>query len=377
MKKLIDNKYVCFSILFLLLMVLAYISGFVYINLISSGPVSFSYYFENAFTITDAENYLKIAMQGYVTEGNDRLTLVFFPMFPLMIRMLHTISTLDYMVCSFIISIASSCVSVVLLYKLVLLDYSEEIAEKATLTYILYPVISFMATGLNEGVFMVLLLATVYFVRKKKYIRAGIFGYMTALTRLPGLCIGALMLAETVMYIIRSVKKKRFRIRILFKQCTMMLMTLMGLGTYLLINYHLYGDFFKFFELQRENWFQTVSNPFHVIFDVIIKGQIKSGIIKIGVSNLIACIIIVIASLYALYKKVRVSYLIYTLVYFYVCYSASWLLSGARYSIGAFVTFISAGIFMAYHKRISKVFYPVYFLIFVYVSCLCMNSFIY
>ena len=372
------NKKTCkFVIMFLCFMVLAYICGFIYSNIKSVFPISFESFFNSAFTITDAENYLKIAEQGYVTEGNDKYTLVFFPMFPLMIRILHTITFLDYQICSFIISLVSSCISVVLLYKIVKIDYTDEVAEKATFTYILYPVISFLATGLNEGVFMMLLLASIYFLRKKKYLLAGLFGYMVALTRLPGLCVGVIMLVETIMYIYKSGKNNKFRLKVLLKQAVMMLMTLLGLCTYLLINYFLYNDFFKFFDFQEEIWFQTVKNPIYVIFNIIINSQIRMDIIEIGFSNLIACILILASVLYAIYRKVRVSYILYMLVYFWVCYSASWLLSGARYSIAAFVIFISAGIFFTLHKRISKVFYVLYFFIFIYVSCLCTNSVIY
>lgn len=363
--------------LFVIAMVLAYLAGYFYACLVSGQIVPFKVFYNVAFTITDAENYLKIAENGYVTDGIDKYALVFFPMFPLLIRILHTITFLDYPVCSFIISFTSACTSVVLMYKLIKLDYSEDVAFKGAVFYIIYPVSSFLVSGLNEALFMTLLLSTVYFVRKKKYIVAGLFGFMVALTRLPGLCVGALMLAETIMYIIRSVRKKKFKIKILFKQCCMMLMTLMGLGVYLLINYVLYEDCFKFFEYQRDIWYQNVSNPLYVIVEVIFKSQILRGIYKIGISNLVGYILVLIACLYSLYKKIRTSYLVYMFVYFCVCYSASWLLSGARYSLGAFVIFLTAGLFLEKHKKKSKLIYLLSFILFLYTSCLCTNSYIY
>lgn len=373
----LKNKNTQLILLFTGLMFLGYLAGYIFSYIRSPYGVSIKGFLENAFTITDAENYYKIAVNGYVTEGNDRLLLVFFPMFPLMIRALHCITFIDYDICQYIISFVSSCVSIVLLRKIALLDFSEEKTNNIALVYVMYPVMSFMITGLNEGVFMMFLFSTVYFVRKKKYILAGVFGYMVALTRLPGLCVGALMLVETIMYLIRAYKRKIFSIKIFAKQCTMMLMTLMGLGTYLLINYSLYGEFFKFFEFQRENWYQNVSDPINVIYNTIIKGQIMPGIYEIGISNLIACIVILVAIVYAAVKKVRISYIFYMLVYFWVCYSASWLLSGARYSIGAFVIFISLGIFLTAHKKLKKWFIPFNFVAFIYVSCLCTNSIIY
>lgn len=373
----LNKKSTKLIFLFIIAMILAYIAGYIYACIVSGYMVSFRVFYNIAFTITDAENYLKIAENGYVTEGIDKYTLVFFPMFPLLIRILHTITFLDYPVCSFIISFTSACASVVLMYKLIKLDYSDDVAFKGAVFYIIYPVSSFLISGLNEALFMTLLLSTVYFVRKKKYLLAGLFGFMVAFTRLPGLCVGALMLTETIMYIIRSVHKKKFKIKILLKQCFMMFITLMGLVVYLLINYVLYKDCFKFLEFQREIWYQSISNPFSVIFNTIINLQICQGIYKIGFSNLFACVFILVALLYGANNKIRISYLVYTIVYFWICFSASWLLSGARYSLGAFIIFISAGLFLYKFKRISKVIYVLFFILFIYVSCLCTNSYIY
>lgn len=359
--------------MFIMIMIIGYSISWIITNLNGSVYISVRNFLDRAFTITDAKNYIKIAEYGYVTEGNDRYLLVFFPMYPLLIRILHTISFLDYKSCAFIISLVSSCISIVLLYKIALLDYKEDCATNIAMVYIMYPVMSFMVTALNEGLFMMLLFATVYSVRKKKFILAGLFGYMVALTRLPGLCIGALMLYETIYYTVKSIGKRKFKLVVLFKQCVMMLMTILGLCTYLFINYILYNDFFKFFEFQSEIWYQNVSNPIRVIFDVIINGQIKMGLLRLGYSNLIPCILILISVIYAIFVRVRFSYIVYTLVYFWVCYSASWLLSGARYSIGAFIIFISIGIFLSLHKKIRKVFYPVYFVAFLFICYLCTN----
>lgn len=360
-------------LMFILIMIIGYTFSWIITILTDPYKFSLSEFLYRAFTITDAKNYIKIAEYGYTTIGNDKYLLVFFPMYPLMIRILHTITFIDYSLCAFIISLFSSCASVVLLYKVSRIDYKEECATHIAIAYLMYPVMSFMLTALNEGVFMMFLLATVYCIRKKKYILAGLFGYLVALTRLPGLCIGALMLAETIQYIVYAIKKGTLSLKIVIKQCIMMFMTLMGLATYLLINYALYNDFFKFFDYQSEIWYQHVSNPIKVIFEVIIKNQIIDRDLLVGYTNLIACIVILLSIIYSTIKKVRASYIFYMLVYFSVCYSASWILSGARYSIGAFVIFISLGIFLALHKYFRKIFYPLYFTIFLYVTYLCTN----
>ena len=60
---------------------------------LSAGEMlSFSQTFNSLWVKWDARHYLKIAQQGYVNTGDDRLTLVFFPLYPWLIRAVNILA---------------------------------------------------------------------------------------------------------------------------------------------------------------------------------------------------------------------------------------------------------------------------------------------
>lgn len=316
---------------------------------------SFLSYYDTFASKWDVSHYLSIAENWYAASGNDALLIVFFPFYPICIRILHTITTLDYRICASIISLVCGFFSTIMLYKLVLLDFNKKTAYYCTKFYLLYPFIFFIFTKMSEGLYMLLLFSTIYNLRKKRYLLSGVLGYMLALTRLPGLAVGVIMLTETIIPLVKDLKEKKFLFINYYKQILMMLMTLYGFCTYLLINYYIHGNPFQFLIYQKSNWQQTFRGPlfaFKTAIEQITRNYDLEFKIGVGVGNIIAMVIVLAAVGYALYKF-RVSYAIYTFVYFIVCYSPSWLLSGPRYSLGAFTIFMALGILARKYKILN------------------------
>ena len=349
------STYLYFASLYVFISSFLIISAFLIYNRIQDYHYTFIQFYERFTGMWDVNHYITIARNGYTAVGEDNVLLVFFPFYPLCIRLVHMVTTLDYKYCASLISIISSFFSMVMFYKLMLLDYSRKKAFNCVRFYIFFPFSFFLFTKMSEGLFMLLLFSCIYLLRKKKYIAAGLVGYMLTLTRLPGLAVGVIMLVEIIINALKDIKKKDFKIHSYIMPLIMMMLTLLGFLTYLFINYRLHKNPFEFLNFQNDHWSQHAENPVYVL-KVIFNNQFKNHGLPfsygVGLTNLISMILVFLAGIYAC-CNFRPSYGIYTLVYFYVCYSASWLLSGARYSIGAFPIFMAIGTLTAKYKKTS------------------------
>src|ERR1700756_1277649 len=88
----------------------------------------------------DTPHYIDIAKKGYsnTTTGERYLFIVFFPLYPLLIR-LFALSSKNYVLSALIVSNLAYCVSAFYLYRLTLLDYPKEIALRATFYFSIFP----------------------------------------------------------------------------------------------------------------------------------------------------------------------------------------------------------------------------------------------
>ncbi len=96
--------------------------------IINTGSFSWSAFRELAVSrLTqpgDATWYLDIAQNGYAKDGEKAIALVFYPLYPMLIRLLGFV-TGDLALAGQIISRVSYCAASILLYELILLDGTE------------------------------------------------------------------------------------------------------------------------------------------------------------------------------------------------------------------------------------------------------------
>ena len=114
-----------------------------------------------------------------------------------------------------------------------------------------------------------------------------------------------------------------------------------GTALYLLANKLTYGDWFKFLSFQDENWHQRFGFFAKNIKDFVYNIASREIRLSLGVfaPNLIIfflCMVLLILTV----RKLRLSYLAYTLAYVLVSFSPTWLLSGPRYISGMFTLYI-------------------------------------
>ena len=128
----------------------------------------------------DAEHYLRIAGQGYF--GTEP---AFFPLYPLLIRIVSGF-TGSLLVAGLIVSNTASFLSLLYLYKLVEHEYNRHVAQRATFFVSIFPTAIFFSAVYSESLFLFLTVASFYYVRERRWLMAGVFGFFAALTRSEG-----------------------------------------------------------------------------------------------------------------------------------------------------------------------------------------------
>ncbi len=145
----------------------------------------------------DGVAYLAIAGKGY-TAGNAR----FFPLFPIAISFASGIFgklkpfNIGQVIVAFSLSNIFFLGAVAVFYKLVRFDYSKKIAILSVIFLLLFPTSFFFGSIYTESLFLLLTLLSFYFARKKQWILAAIFGILLSATRIIGVFILPALLWE-------------------------------------------------------------------------------------------------------------------------------------------------------------------------------------
>jgi hypothetical protein len=150
----------------------------------------FSRYFVNPWFQWDTITYLKIAIMGYENDA----TIAFMPLYPWLIRLLSHLVMGNYLLAALIISTICTILTLILLYELILDIYSEEIAWRVVITFIVFPTAFFLLAGYTESLFMTFVLAFWLLARKRQWLWAGLCAGLATLTRLQGVILSAVML---------------------------------------------------------------------------------------------------------------------------------------------------------------------------------------
>jgi Mannosyltransferase (PIG-V) len=133
----------------------------------------------------DANWYLKIAETGYAPDDHST---VFYPFYPLLIRLFSPITGNVYL-SSLLVSTLALLPALFLFHRLAL-DYADpETANRALIYLLLFPVAFFLFAGYTESTCLALILAAFYSARRRRWFMAALFGFLAALTRGAGIVL--------------------------------------------------------------------------------------------------------------------------------------------------------------------------------------------
>jgi len=298
---------------------------------------------------TDSQHYLNIAQNGYVNMGDDRLLIVFFPLYPYLVRAVHFIID-NYLVSGLIVSNLCWVFAAYLLYELALLDTDRKGALRALKYLCILPASFLFSAPMSDSLFLLLSVASVYAVRKNNYPVAGIVGFLAAFTRMPGILLFAPACFELVGTIIRERPQqsgdKRWRLRMTDNALSLLFIPA-GFLLYLYVNYRVTGNATMFLTYQSEQWHQQLGWFFGTMATVVNNAtgsfsdniQMLWGLWIPNIVYLFAALGIVIVA----QNKLRASNVAYFIAYYAVCMGATWLLSSPRYLTAAYPLALALG----------------------------------
>ena len=304
----------------------------------------------------DARNYFRIATGGYsfYVENGEFPTLAFFPLYPWIIKVLNVFiqnMTLSGLIVSFL-AYSGACAY---MYNLMSFDYSKQTAIRAIVFISVFPHSLFFGTMMNESMLLMTAMATLYYIRRHDWIKAGIFGALASMSRLAGIMLIIPATVEWIEHyeIISLLRKKSFSEvwQLIYKKALWIILMFLGTFVYLACNYHTTGEWFKFLEYQEMFWNNDTvywGESLSTILQYV--GNEKSfTLFAIWLPELISIVFVATLLIYGI-RRTRNLYTSFLVVYMIINMSMSWPLSIARYMTCAIPAFMILSDFSERHK---------------------------
>lgn len=130
--------------------------------------------------------YLKIATRGYSPEDGST---VYFPLYPLLIRVGGKILLGNYLLAALIISNLAYIGLLFYLYRLTTSLLEEETARRTVIYLAIFPTAFFFLAGYTESLFLLFTLAAFWYAHQRRWWLAGILGFLASLTRMQGVIL--------------------------------------------------------------------------------------------------------------------------------------------------------------------------------------------
>ncbi|MGC2130010.1 MAG: mannosyltransferase family protein, partial [Candidatus Aquilonibacter sp.] len=274
----------------------------------------------------DAVHYLTIATQGY--SGTD---MAFFPLFPLLIRILGSLVG-NHLVAGLLISNASFFFGLLYLYKLLEHEYDRSVARRAIFYVSIFPSAFFFSAVYTESLFFMLTVASFYYMRMHRWWLAGAIGFLAALTRVEGVLL-------VVPFLIEWYSQYKPKLKQHLSNLAPGGLIPLGLFTYMALLWVLVGDPLYFSHVQI-HWNRHFAPPWVSVINSI--HQIATATQGLTIANQLmelSFTFLMIAVLLIGWRQLRPSYIAYMALSILIPMSTSSLMSMPRFALVLFPMF--------------------------------------
>lgn len=297
--------------------------------------------FFDSFNIWDAGWYRSIIERGYNTNYNmnfdGQANWAFFPLYPMIIKLIHLIIPININILGSIISTLFFIASLTMSY-LYIIETRENSKEGLFFIIIMtFGIYSFYFSVLyTESLYVFLLVTSLYFLHKRNYLLVGIFGALLSATRNMGVM---LVFAVAVQYLYDYFKNNKSIKKFLsdtFKNTNLILgVSLIPLGLFLYMSYlwRLLGDPMAFSNVQIA-WARKISNPINSLISAYTKGGV------LAVSYVLLWVVFTFVCIVWLIANKRYAESILGIIFILIPLSTGFQ-SIPRYIIGSFVYYLA------------------------------------
>jgi 4-amino-4-deoxy-L-arabinose transferase-like glycosyltransferase len=271
----------------------------------------------------------------------------------------------DIVVLGIVLSTMLFVLSVVYLYRLILIDFNENIAMTTAILMVIFPAAYFCSRPGPEALFLLFVVTSFFYAKKQKWILAGFLAAMAVLSRLQGIF---LLLPLLCIYYQQYKASKRHNIRVV--SLLMIPAALLGFMCYL---YLITGNFFANIAIQ-DAWGNHNSYPLGSIVQYLTEPTMISyyGWDLSIVSFIFACASIILTVMMIRTPDIPRAYIIYTILSIYIMVSRDTVEASLRFLIPVFPVHLMVSR-LIYDK---KMLYNLMFFVFVALQLFYFISFI-
>jgi len=211
----------------------AYRSGYNYTNILMQQNPDFLQSFAYAWGNFDGVHYIEIARHGYTDQAR------FLPFFPILIRLISYIlffihdELARFYSAGLLLSNLATIVLVWILYRLVHLDFKQEIAKKTVFFLLLFPTSFFFGAVYTESIFLLLVVGSLFSARKQMWFTASVLASLACVIRVVGIALISAFVVE--MFI-------QYKDKITWKQIVNLAIIPLPLIAYAIFNLYKWHD---------------------------------------------------------------------------------------------------------------------------------------
>lgn len=280
----------------------------------------------------DGPQYVLIAEHGYGGTGNGRLALVFFPLYPWLIRATALVLR-NVVLSAFVVSALASVAAAVALARLFALDYPPRLARSAVWFLFIFPTSYFLHADYSESLFLALAAGAFLAARRADWTGAAGLGALAAMARPNGILLLPALAAEALTDWRRT---RRVDWRWLWIGAVAL-----GFEVHMLVNYRVTGDPLAFLSLEHTHWSNQLVTPWRGL-------GINLGVMRtynphdaamIGIQVLFY-LAVGLAGTIAAAALLRPSYTVWMALNWLVFASQNWDISAPRYTLVMFPLFL-------------------------------------
>ncbi len=205
----------------------------------------------------DSLQYLQIAQHGYQSIHYT----AFFPLYPLLLRGLAFLfGDRWYTLATLLLSNLAFFGVLYILYQIATDVLGERVGRRTILYLCIFPTAIFFFAGYNESLFLFFSCSSIFAMRHRRWVLAGLLGLLAALTRSAGVLLVVPYLCELWVSREESHPKLFEQVKGLFPRALSILLIPLGTSLYMLYCWRLFHDPLAFATAQKD-WGRVFTLP--------------------------------------------------------------------------------------------------------------------
>lgn len=320
-------------------------------NQVANGEPSFVWKLANM----DGRHYIWIARDGYTGTN-----FAFFPLYPIMVGLVHRISSLTFIYSGILVSVLSTIGAIFFIIKITRLEEKKESVLETIILLLFFPLSFLLNAVYADALFLFLTTAAFYFARKKRWLIAGIFAALSSLTRITGMALFPALIVEWWLQNNRPKISLNLLKKFLHQAAIAPILNFLGFALYPLYLQINYGNWLLF-QISMKAWkqerfvipIQVVYRYFRIFTTVSPKLYVYwIAVLEFSTFFLYFCLAIYV------FRKVRASYGIFMMFLLILITFTGTFAGTPRYLLHLFPAYIGLSLLFHRHPKMRFAYYP-------------------